>query len=196
MTDELVARLMARLRERMCACGHNGLDHYALNLENFTYSSEPSSEFVTAAMGKCRHSDCGCMQMLVEPCASWELDKLIAEKVMGVTNPCSCEALADYTNDECNTCGGAFVEEYSSDIDAAWLVAEKLRLMIVPIASHEWERDLDDGQEGDLPRGWAAAKCSASERRDTYFEVSTRCWSFADTAPLAICRAALKAVRT
>ena len=190
MTDELVARLMARLRERMCACGHNGLDHYTPDLKKLTYDHEPLTECATVAMGQCRRSDCGCKQMQKELCAGPELDRLVALRVMGHVNVCSCLGLSDFTNDECNTCGGAFVEEYSTDIAAAWEVLKEFgtgrAIRISSTVGGGWRISFSDtvwenrGAEWDEHAAFYVLECVVPNAEDL---------------PLAICRAALKAVR-
>lgn len=104
-----------------------------------------------------------------------ELDALVAEKVMGESS--------GYThsrdNDFVVTCS-----RYSTDISAAWLVVEKLR---------------------DI--GWSVAVCGDNGWGCTFYKVHTNgseyIWATwkeshgpinADTAPLAICLAALEAV--
>jgi hypothetical protein len=66
----------------------------------------------------------------------------------------------------------AKLPEFSTDIAAAWQIVEKERLHISP-----WE--MDGGR-----RGWIV-----SEMRDLN---SARVYEIADSAPLAICRAALR----
>ncbi len=93
---------------------------------------------------------------------------------------------------------GSRIPYYSADIGAAWEVADKLRLLLAPVISHEWHRDPEDDGQGDLPRGWACSRVAvdtATLDDATYFEVSTRGWSKAETASLAICRCALKTVQ-
>lgn len=67
---------------------------------------------------------------------------------------------------------------FSTEIDAAWKVVEKLHLTVTPM-----------GKE------WAAAYCNWSQSGETTAVGMTnnRQWSTAATAPLAICLAALEA---
>jgi len=61
------------------------------------------------------------------------------------------------------------VPAYSTDISAAWPIAEKLRLFVLPWGEHEW--------------------CATPKRDAT---LAFREFSASATAPLAICLAALK----
>lgn len=115
------------------------------------------------------------------------LEILVAEQVMGLENVCNCTGLSDYTNDECNACGGAYRGEYSTDMEAAWEVVERLRPLQVRIENAHGRKqvwgcvfyDRDGGSDGFWP-----------ELKTVHQEVSV-----AESAPIAICRAALKAVR-
>ncbi len=138
-----------------------------------------------------------------------ELDALVAEKVMGMVWyrdwPLNSEGAAinagipflsypgrdirlatDEDLKEKKDLNG--IEEYSTDIAAAWEVVEKLNLMVMPVESASGKR-----------WGWAAEQITV-EKADLkkgsgyYLEVGTELWTHAETAPLAICRAALKAV--
>lgn len=101
--------------------------------------------------------------------AGRDLDALVAEKVMGVTKQ-------------------QFTAMFrpSTDIQCAWLVVEKLKLSVM----------------------WTGKKWGAGEAWDIYFhreddpeeddavyDGSIKHWATSDTAPHAICLAALKAVR-
>ena len=128
--------------------------------------------------------------------AGRELDALIAEKVMGLPpeqwrhDAPGCE---DIYYNVCNRCGlsqnsksdAEFYQErcpepapYSTDIAAAWLVVEKLRLAVVS------GDDPKDGSHG----YWAGVPVPLGGNMED--------WRGADTAPLAICRAALAAAQT
>lgn len=106
---------------------------------------------------------------------SRELDALVAEKVMGeqVRGTWIIDGVRPdgIPNRQCP------VEHYSSDIAAAWEVVEKL--------DGEWKLQ---GHEG---LGWEAGFDSSTGGMDAVI-VSVE--AMADTAPLAICVAALKAV--
>ena len=118
--------------------------------------------------------------MSTEMEAGRELDALVAEKVMGWTRddrgawvPPGCRPLRNGYYTERPGC-------YSTDIAAAWRVVEAMRVA-------GWYTKVEDGHDGppsENPRGW---HCRVSRAYD-WFE------GWADTAPLAICRAALAAV--
>ena len=129
--------------------------------------------------------------------AGRELDKLVAEKVMGFYNVqlvplVTDEDKEDYEEDGVKLFGGCgsahwmHVPHYSTMIAAAWEVVEKLRkqmccLRIVSDHEYLWEvygiKDPDDSDhENPVIVQW---KVYASSE---------------DSAPLAICLAALKAV--
>lgn len=111
------------------------------------------------------------------------LDALIAERVMGWTFV-SHNCYVPYGKDTCgyNPSGkGGFhndgrmpIPKYSTEIAAAWEVVEKLELAVLPA--------IYDGYK------WAA--CTDAEG----YYYSDKFCSQADTAPLAICRAALEVV--
>lgn len=119
--------------------------------------------------------------------AGRELDALVAEKVMGWT---ACDANEAYPRWMHGDPGDEFAEagrgrgcaplttawrvpysRYSTDIAAAWEVVEKVR----------GDRDV-----------WLQWDSETSIWGCQFFSGGHEC--FADTAPLAICRAALKAV--
>lgn len=72
------------------------------------------------------------------------------------------------------------VPHYSTEISAAWEVAEKLHLTVTPGI-----------------RGWRAARCNWSQSGETTAVGMTnhRQWVEAETAPLAICLAAAREAR-
>jgi hypothetical protein len=111
--------------------------------------------------------------------AGRELDALIAEKVMGwtveliVNSP--CDAFEEW-RDAQGWRYGPNPPLYSTDIAAAWEIAEKLQLAVIPDASG----------------GWCAGH--ALFRGPGWYEENVNDWEHADTAPLALCRAALAAV--
>ena len=199
MTDELVARLMALMRNRVCICGHNGLDHYTPNLKESVYNSEPPGEFVAAAMIKCRHSDCGCQQMLDELPAGPELDLLIAEKVMAKEFCSGLTACSGFHGPMWGATGPAVciscqrpldVPKYSADISAAWEVLKEFgtgrAIRISSTIGGGWRISFSDtvwenrGAEWDEHAAFYVLECVVPNAEDL---------------PLAICRAALKAVR-
>lgn len=122
--------------------------------------------------------------------AGRELDALVAEKIMGwkwytidtfapdaflrhpehVSSPDWYQTTDEYRHPQ----WVQSVWHYSTDISSAWLLAEKLRIAVMP----------------DENNGWIAARWSPDE---TYYDIAA-CESHANTAPLAICLAALKAV--
>ncbi len=118
--------------------------------------------------------------------AGRELDALLAEHVMGwgqVQPDCYVHDGKDWCGTDPN--GGGYygdtgrkiVPHFSSDIAAAWQVVERLRL--------DWsEFHLSRG-----PRGWSCLLADSLTRRP-HIEVCN-----CDAASLAVCRAALLAVR-
>lgn len=120
-----------------------------------------------------------------------ELDALVAEKVMGWTRhyPIQEEdgGASDFDSDWFEDPKGnpSDVPNYSEDIAAAWAVVEKMRPLNVDLTNHaRAERwccvffDRDGGSDGFIP-----------ELKGRFQE-----YTVAAAAPLAICRAALKAV--
>ena len=107
--------------------------------------------------------------------AGREMDALVAERVMGIKNPCRCDPEFDYTNDECNRCGGVFIDDYSFDIVASWNVLLETIKNINCGGSICFTNHFPDIYGIDV-------------RFDTMDAVN------ADELPLAICRAALLAV--
>lgn len=116
-----------------------------------------------------------------------ELDALIAEKVMGWI-PYEPERAFAYPG--WHTPDGEFLNiarlpPYSTDITAAWEVVDKLKLAVVPIDETKWWA----GKMGD--HGHDEDPLTS----DTWVEQAMRDGKhgrIADTAPHAICLAALK----
>jgi hypothetical protein len=104
--------------------------------------------------------------------AGKDMDVLIAEKVMGWKLAWGDWTHWDTTPDAPERCIG-FLPSFSSEIEDAWQVMEKMRLSIVPISI------------APIGKGWMASK-------NSYFADHETC--HAATASLAICRAALKVV--
>jgi hypothetical protein len=114
--------------------------------------------------------------------AGRELDTLVAEKVMGLTADkehcpyCGAEMWIGALRSRCSSCSEwryGWYKNYSDDISAAWEVVEKIREYIECI----WPND----------RGlWSLLSYERLEEGLTTVS--------AETAPLAICRAALLAV--
>lgn len=110
-----------------------------------------------------------------------ELDRLIAEKVMGWVESGRCwsgedEAFLYYVNTPDLVDSGELANAWapSVDIECAWRVAEKLRFCVVPLEVYDSEA------ASESHGAWAAGVDGQSV--------------IADTAPLAICLAALKVV--
>ena len=120
--------------------------------------------------------------------AGRELDALIAEKVMGLTRHDESyvaegvgKVLRFVWRDGCGTCvysGDMFLPHYSTNIADAWAVVEKLVNTPGPNGDHH---SVQVDYSGD-------AVVVIDENED--WQVS----AIAETAPLAICLAALKAV--
>lgn len=118
--------------------------------------------------------------------AGRELDALIAEKVMGLQTcsdpigrcaaakltPCQCWGVPDRNG----IVSGGERASYSTDIAAAWEVMEKLR--------EQWAVELHGRDQA-----WAVLIEDGDEVSAHFIATEE-----ADTAPLAICLAALKAV--
>ena len=121
--------------------------------------------------------------------AGREMDALVAEKIMGLV-PCQndchkigsprylpglCHAQPDSPDE------GGETAQYSTSISAAWEVVEKM-----------WDRGyMADVYQSDCEGTWSAEFLPKNDMDSAGVE-----WggSMAPTAPLAICRAALKAV--
>jgi len=115
-----------------------------------------------------------------------ELDALVAEKVMGAE--CSCDKPTKEPGSSnpygmqgfCDVHGGVGCPDYSTSISAAWEVVEKL-------CQHDKFIQLTRGSWNQKTNSWTTWIVevdgpSSTERVE------------APTAPLAICRAALKAI--
>jgi hypothetical protein len=106
--------------------------------------------------------------------AGRELDALVAEKVIGWTNLIGSSYDVNFGG---RPPGGKWdiVPHYSTSIADAWLVVEKLKTLTA---------------DGDIHIECLHGEWSVS----TCHEEAWKGWSRADTAPLAICLAALEAV--
>ena len=109
--------------------------------------------------------------------AGLEMDALVAEKVMGLKLREDCCGEYEYEivpNEPSSITCWARLPEYSTEIEAAWDIMDHLIDLHPAIMweNCEWECCLDDHNKGH----------------------GEQFWGYADTAPLAICRAALKAV--
>ena len=113
--------------------------------------------------------------------AGGELDALIAEKVMGLSlQPEPIEPMFGYTILDTSL----IPKPYSTFIAAAWEVVEKLRSM--KQYGHGFRVEWTDSEL------WVAGWVVVGDRGQD--ELSMVNYAEGDTAPLAICRAALKAV--
>lgn len=116
--------------------------------------------------------------------AGRELDALIAEKVMGWA------PVHDGLNFRWAD-GGDYEKRHryvcdwspSTDIAAAWQVVERMD-------SLGWYLTIDRLSSGERVRFWRCEWMRYTEENEKCGD----CWEDADTAPLAICRAALEAV--
>lgn len=130
--------------------------------------------------------------MAKEMTAGRECDALVAEKVMGYTlSDLSLPAYPKYKLFDIES--GEFsgyvkeVPHYSTDIAAAWEVVER---MPIPFKLEKcWEKAYQIG-----PEGWSACWCTDADCEGC--NENSRCTNgddaWAETAPLAICRCALK----
>jgi hypothetical protein len=111
-----------------------------------------------------------------------ELDAIIAERVMGWTLHIADDREDDYSRSWLTgpniLVDSIFVHEFqpSVDITAAWQVVERLKLAVIP----------------DVAGGYRAAK--EPYEGPHWYEVNVNDWEWGETAPLAICRAALRVV--
>jgi len=108
------------------------------------------------------------------------LDALVAERVMGIEHRCARQPNGMRFDIVCPVCDTA--EHYSTDITAAWAVVETLhgRMTIMgPGAVEIFDK-------GERVSQWTCAFMDEDGYPDYFAE--------ADTAPLAICLAALKTV--
>lgn len=119
------------------------------------------------------------MSTLTEPkplVAGRELNAIVAEKVMGTVCVCG-------SNEIGAQCCNEF-PNYSTEIADAWLVVGMLR-------QHHWHLLMNDTMAAYRAVFFTTADTANWDR----FSVSpTDRWAFAETAPLAICLAALKAI--
>jgi hypothetical protein len=111
------------------------------------------------------------------------LDALIAEEVMGIAVVRGSHRHHFYLPDSDEE-----VAPYSTDIAAAWLVVERMRMSVVRSDDGWYAIVPEDIQHGSL-RGTAYPTITLVNPEGKYPEP-------AETAPLAICRAALAAVET
>jgi len=130
--------------------------------------------------------------MAKEMPAGREMDVLIAEKVMGYTlSELSLPAYPKYKLFDIES--GEFsgyvkeVPHYSTDIADAWEVVKR---MPIPFKLEKcWEKAYQIG-----PEGWSACWCTDADCEGC--NENSRCTNgddaWAETAPLAICRCALK----
>lgn len=91
-----------------------------------------------------------------------QLDALVAEKVLKIE---VVNQIGYYRYRFIN----ALIPNYSTDMEAAWVIAKKLRLSIKPFPNSKW---------------WVCSDCNDSKESEMVCE----------TAPLAICLVALKSV--
>lgn len=108
-------------------------------------------------------------QVRDEP-AGMQMDAWVAEYVMGLPNVHMCEGYLIHTQDSIQWNGAPVVDFYSTNITAAWRLVEKMQ---------GFELEYEHG-------GFSRAEVhyAGDEWRNAW----------AETAPLAICRAALLAV--
>lgn len=106
--------------------------------------------------------------------AGRELDLLVSLRVFGEI-------------EEMKKTPGFVVPPYSTDLSAAWEVVEKLSLSVLRLSKNQWsERSAETWGCGRWPE--VEYECDGTYDGDYYF------WTEANTAPLAVCRSALKAI--
>jgi hypothetical protein len=103
-----------------------------------------------------------------------ELDSIVAEKVMGWKWNAESAWLGDSKWSRTHGDPWSFLPHYSTDIADAWAVVEKLR----------------EGNDVELKTLYWGKKTDWWVRLNSGFDVNT----FAETAPMAICKAAILAV--
>mgnify|MGYP001243213261 CR=1 FL=1 len=109
--------------------------------------------------------------------AGRELDALVHELVMGLPTMPMVKWTVVPGQPLTRTLDPFGVPAYSTDISAAWLVVEKLQ---------------EQGVRVDILSDWHGHRtCRVARKSEILYDALD--WS--DTAPLAICRAALRAVR-
>lgn len=81
---------------------------------------------------------------------------------------------------------------YSTEIKAAWLLAEKVGITVIPVrCPADWDEEFD-GKWG-KPTGWMATPAKSSGPDEDYYEIPVRRAKVYESAAEAICRVALKA---
>ena len=129
--------------------------------------------------------------------AGREMDALIAEKVMGLPHNelgekcprCGGETRIGLDRAWCGNCSEWIYSpypEFSDDIAAAWQVVEKIREL-----KSAW---FEIGANPDFMSDRGDYYCSIRGGKIEYDSPSCTLELYGDTAPLAICRAALKAM--
>ena len=125
-----------------------------------------------------------------------EIDALVAEKVMG--QPVEWVEVLDYLSRrkepylcESNEGQGANdeVEHYSTSISAAWELLDRFGFIVGP----RFKAGAYPTDHPGIRTGWYVYKTWDAAANDTY-EWEQHAFAEADTLPMAICLAALKAV--
>lgn len=125
--------------------------------------------------------------------AGRELDALVAERVMGWTRP--PRGRVTWTAPEGYGTSFGAVPRYSTDIAAAWLVVEQTAALVVERDDYTFNH-LTLCQLG-IQAGWAASYDTIIDDYEWHEHVERYPRSArSETAPLAICRAALRALAT
>src|SRR5262245_29957742 len=115
-------------------------------------------------------------EQILELPAGRALDQLVAERVMA-EEPCHCwMSLNTGPRGECEKCGRPSMF-YSQRIDAAFEVVDRMAAKVRGLVLEDWRGD------DTAPGWWAAYFCLP--------DGGTSSQAVADTASLAICRAAL-----
>lgn len=115
--------------------------------------------------------------------AGRELDAQIAEKVMGYAMTVVAAIDGESLGLDFETEDWQVLPHYSTNIAAAWPIAEKLHLSVMR-AGDEWAAAVLDGEP----------HAEEGEYHGGYVDCGLHDVAYAPTAPLAICRAALLAV--
>ena len=110
--------------------------------------------------------------------AGREMDRLISEKI----NIDGVKIEGDFPMWKYEASGKRRFFYPSTDIAAAWEVAQEYGIAIIPY-----------GEDGETIIGYAAGQIT-TWRKSEWIEFPASHFSYAPTAPLAICRAALKTI--
>lgn len=121
------------------------------------------------------------------------LDAEVAVKVFGWTREQVALAMlcADGSIAACSEMTTGHIPEYSTDIAAAWLVVERLNAMGYSIHLHQFHASIGGGWSVDVHCPFGPCKLHGTTEHDCHGVDDV----IGGSAPLAICKAALAAVK-